>query len=203
MKEEGAKWRDALSVVVSHVNNRPFEYQVTDEGTTLTPFNVFRGRLFSKAPFLSSHLPTQDPRPNEKVVNDNLVSILSEQIRVTDQFEEIWKKMRENSFTTIEKRLVREISWKVGDSVMVYIPARARTKLDSRWRGPFIIEQVLSETIVVVDGNQESTYNLKKVEPSKEHEVQSDSEPARKMRRVRLPVNAVSMTCKSGVVLLW
>lgn len=210
IKEEGSNWRHALPVVLSHVNNRPFEFQLSEEGPLLTPFNVFRGRLFSRAPHLTSTIPTEDLRPNEQVVNDNLVSILAEGIRITKQFEEIWKKLRENSFTTVEKRLVREISWNVGDLVMIYVPARVRTKLEERWSGPYRIEQIVSDSVVIVDGRQESTYNLKKVIASTgnetERDVEPEKEPVRKKRRAhiianeRLGVNSV--TQESGVVLL-
>ena len=51
---------------------------------------------------------------------------------------------------------------KTGDLVLIWIPKSRREKTSNRWEGPFVVERVLSEVRVVINGKEEHVYNLKK-----------------------------------------
>jgi len=160
IEETGENWKKALPVALRHMNMRP--YEVTWEGKTLSPFEVFKGRSLSR---LDMTLPAEDSRPSEDVVMDNIAEILKEQEEISNRLEEVWKDLREKSFKTIEKRhKPAKESLKVGDMVMRYLPKRTRKKYQGRWEGPFVIEKVISDVKVVINGTEEHVFNLKKYE---------------------------------------
>lgn len=152
------RWKKVLPIAVAHMNRRPFESHTSP---SLSPWEVFKGRRLPSC--VDTPLPVIDPRPTEEQIEDNLETLIDEQNAIKEDFEEIWRVLRERSYKTIARRWVKsDIRLKVGDKVMRWINRRSRTKLESAWQGPYIVEELRGEARAIVDGIEEHVYNLRK-----------------------------------------
>jgi hypothetical protein len=72
--------------------------------------------------------------------------------------------------------------------VLRWVPDTSRRKLENRWEGPFRIERVISDVIVVIESKEEHVYNLKRfaqnVDNSKKRKVVFEEETFSKKTRV-------------------
>ena len=156
------KWHHLLPIVTMCVNNRPYEFTVEGE-QDLSPFEVFKGR--KREGFFNNTMDVDNPAPNEEQFQENIPVMLQEIDLVRYRFEEIWKSLREKSYSTMEGKIKRVDKLEVGDQVYSWIPKLLQSKYGERWQGPFVVEEVLSNsgTLVLIRGKVEHAYNLKKV----------------------------------------
>jgi hypothetical protein len=81
---------------------------------------------------------------------------------ILQEYEEVWKQMREASAREIARRQKGIAGFGVGDHVFVYVPKLLRGKLDVKWSGPFPVQEKVTETTWKVNGKVEHQFNLKR-----------------------------------------
>ena len=153
-----SNWKHALRVAVSYVNRKPFDFS---NGYTLCPWEVFKGRRLPSV--VEVHAPLADPRPSLQQMEENLPVIAEDTVEIHERFEEIWKQLRQRSFTSIQRRWNPIDNLKLGEKVMRWVHQRARSdKLQPAWEGPYEVQEVLGENRAVVVGREEHVYNLRR-----------------------------------------
>ena len=84
---------------------------------------------------------------------------------------------------------------------MRWVPDSTRRKLENRWEGPMVVEKVISDVIVVVEGIEEHVYNLKRFigqqEISRKRRISIDDDQPSKKSKV------ASVMVKPRGMLLW
>jgi hypothetical protein len=170
--ESGCNWKKKLQEAVLYYNTRPFEY---DDGTGLSPHEVFRGRRLWN--------PWNSPVGGIDAVHgelrDHAVAVVRERERIGSLFEEIWIRCREAVMKEIKRKQKGSEKFKVGDYVYVFVPPELReNKLDVRWEGPYRIDKVLSSVVYQIGNKIEHILNLKRafVEEVVEDAVDSSSD---------------------------
>jgi hypothetical protein len=126
---------------------------------------VFKGRPAFQASIMKKSLDTDDPRPSDTQIQENLKSLMDETEDIRSRFEEIWKRLRQDSFNNIEQRMQRSDKFEPGDKVYVWIPKlRREGKCGPAWEGPYTVTRRLTEsgTLLEVNGRNEHAYNLKR-----------------------------------------
>jgi hypothetical protein len=93
---------------------------------------------------------------------ENAEDAMQRRMEYLEEYEEVWKQMREASAREIGRRQRGKDQLEIGDSVFVFVPKLLRTKVDVRWAGPFTLQAKLTATTWQVNGKVEHAFNLKR-----------------------------------------
>ena len=171
METTKAKWRNVLATATLYHNCRIYEFT----NNALSPQEVFRGRKLMSV-WTTPPMPVEDPIPRDPVVMDNLPRIIAERDLLASTYESVWQQMRKASMKEIARRNKRKVVFKEGDRVFVWVHRLARRKLESKWRGPFVIDEAITPVLFMVRGRVEHCYNLKKAYDNAGQLVGADAE---------------------------